>query len=273
MASSFNLMARAIRGLEWVVAAEIKGRLNADIVAISHREVHFSLAQIDRRLLEIRSADDVFLTCGKIEDLDHTRASLQRLTERISQLDLAATFNDLKRIRPVEYPNRFDVVGALSSAKGIITATRLKQRPRTPLPQNSLRDDNPPPTEPAPIYLGRVHVRSSDAYLGLRLLPIPLHRRHYRSSAYKGSLHPPVAAAMALLTGLRPDAVFLDPCCGSGTIGIEAAYLEPQLVYIGRRHQSVGGSANAGFGCPGQYSPLFVDSRCRPFTPWLSGCR
>ena len=86
-------MARAVRGLEWAVAAELKGRLKATILSIAHREVHFHLSVMNPRLMELRTADDVFLTCGTIEDIDHTRASLQRLTEGIRQLDLARSYS------------------------------------------------------------------------------------------------------------------------------------------------------------------------------------
>ncbi len=230
-AKTFTFMARAIRGLEWVVAAELKGRLNASILSTAHREVHFRLETMDLRLTELRTADDVFLTCGTIEGIDHTRASLQRLVEGMEPLDLASTLHDLKRIRPVQYANRFDLVGSFLGKRNY-NRYEIEEAVGGTIAKQFAAVQQPSSERAGADISWRVHLRKTDAYVGLRLLPTPLHRREYRSSSYKGSLHPPVAAAMALLAGLRPNAVFLDPFCGSGTIGIEASYLEDPLLTI-----------------------------------------
>ena len=224
----FDFMARSVRGLEWVVAAEVKGRLGAKITAISHREVHFHLSCLDPQLTALRTVDDVFLTCGVVEGLDRTRASLHRLSENIRELDFATSLSTLRCFRTIRHPDRFDVVASslgrrnysrfeVEETVGCIIHERLGMV-QQPSSQRSGAD-----------IAWRIHLQDHKAYVGLRLMPIPLHRRSYRSSPYKGSLHPPVAAAMALLVGLYPDLVFLDPFCGSGTIGIEASCLEDSL--------------------------------------------
>ncbi|WP_369174801.1 hypothetical protein AB5J49_45920 [Streptomyces sp. R28] len=55
------------------------------------------------------------------------------------------------------------------------------------------------------------------ATLLLRLGRRPAHRRAYRNATIAGTLHPPVAAAMAQAAELRPGQRVLDPCCGAGT--------------------------------------------------------
>jgi len=230
-ARTFAFMARTTRGLEWVVAAELKGKLKANIISISHREVHFCLPIMDLCLMELRTVDDVFLTCGTIEDIDHTRASLQRLTEGMRKLDLASTLHDLKRIRSVQYTNRFDMVGSFLGKRNY-NRYEIEEAVGHTISSKFAAIQQPSSQRAGADISWRVHLRNTDAYVGLRLLPAPLHRRGYRSNAYKGSLHPPVAAAVALLSGLRPHAVFLDPFCGSGTISIEASYLENQLLML-----------------------------------------
>jgi tRNA (guanine6-N2)-methyltransferase len=225
----FNLMARATRGLEWVVAAELKGRLDADIVSVCHREVHFRLPQMDPRLSQIRTADDLFLSGGTVDGIDHTRASLQRLSDGISRLDLDATLENLGQIRTAPRRGPFDVVGSFLGKRNY---NRFEIEAAA---GQAITDAFDAPRQPDAHRSGasvswRVHLRSTDAYIGLRLLPTPLHRRDYRAEAYKGSLHPPVAAAMALLAGLHPDTILLDPCCGSGTVGLEAAHLQNRLL-------------------------------------------
>ena len=68
----------------------------------------------------------------------------------------------------------------------------------------------------------RIHLADSQATVAVRIGPRPLHRRPYRVSTRAGSLHPPVARALALLAGLRPSHRLVDPFCGAGTIPIEA---------------------------------------------------
>jgi tRNA (guanine6-N2)-methyltransferase len=68
----------------------------------------------------------------------------------------------------------------------------------------------------------RIHLADSRATVAVRIGPRPLHRRPYRVSTRPGSLHPPVARALALLAGLRPGHRLVDPFCGAGTIPIEA---------------------------------------------------
>jgi 23S rRNA G2445 N2-methylase RlmL len=63
----------------------------------------------------------------------------------------------------------------------------------------------------------------------------PLHRRAYKRATVAGTLHPPLAAAMVRLAGVRPEHTLLDPCCGAGTLLAEArlAGAGARLVAIG----------------------------------------
>lgn len=70
--------------------------------------------------------------------------------------------------------------------------------------------------------------------VGLRLSDITMRRRSYKTSSLPASLKPTVARAMVMLSEPRPDDVFLDPMCGSGTIPIERAHAERyQLIFCG----------------------------------------
>ena len=51
-----------------------------------------------------------------------------------------------------------------------------------------------------------------------------LHKRGYRNTSLIAPIKETLAAAMADLAHVRPDSTVYDPCCGSGTILIEAAY-------------------------------------------------
>jgi 23S rRNA G2445 N2-methylase RlmL len=69
----------------------------------------------------------------------------------------------------------------------------------------------------------RLFIEHETAFVGVRLGQSPLHRRPYKQIQRPGSLKPPVAAAMLFLLGSGPGLKVLDPCCGAGTILIEAA--------------------------------------------------
>ncbi|WP_460539866.1 TRM11 family SAM-dependent methyltransferase [Glycomyces halotolerans] len=69
--------------------------------------------------------------------------------------------------------------------------------------------------------------------LGYRGRRPPLHRRSWKTTSIRGTLHPPVAAAMARLAGIEAGMTVLDPCCGAGTILVEAAELAPGADLIG----------------------------------------
>jgi SAM-dependent methyltransferase len=79
---------------------------------------------------------------------------------------------------------------------------------------------------------------------GLRLSDERMRQHGGRSSQRQGALRPTVAAALVELAG-RPDGLLLDPCCGSGTILVEAARagwhpvgidIDPSAVEIAREN-------------------------------------
>ncbi|MBQ1490218.1 MAG: class I SAM-dependent RNA methyltransferase [Eubacterium sp.] len=52
-----------------------------------------------------------------------------------------------------------------------------------------------------------------------------LHKRGYREHSVKAPIKETLASAMVQLSFWNPDRLLLDPCCGSGTIAIEAAMI------------------------------------------------
>ena len=82
----------------------------------------------------------------------------------------------------------------------------------------------------------RVTVEDEQAVIALRVPPRPLHRRPYKTESVQGTLHPPVAAAMAGLARLDPAGLVLDPCCGAGTTLIEARAIAPHARLLGLDH-------------------------------------
>lgn len=72
--------------------------------------------------------------------------------------------------------------------------------------------------------------------LYLDLAGDPLHRRGYRRSVVTAVMKETLAAAVVRLSGWTPEAAFLDPLCGAGTLAIEAALVARNIAPgLGRR--------------------------------------
>jgi len=200
-------MARTVRGIEDLVAAEIRelGR----VVHIGHREVLFRCAAPDAALA-LRTADDVFLVAAEVTGIGHTKADLRTLADAAEAVDVRRGGNSLdvsaSFLGRRNY-TRFDVEDAV----GVPLAAALG------VPYRTRRDGRVPP--PGGLSW-RVTIADDRAVLALRLADRPLHRRDYRVCSRPGSLHPPLAAAVVRLAG--PGATLLDPFCGTGTIPMEA---------------------------------------------------
>ncbi|MGI6315069.1 MAG: THUMP domain-containing class I SAM-dependent RNA methyltransferase [Christensenellales bacterium] len=81
-----------------------------------------------------------------------------------------------------------------------------------------------------------VHLWKDMATLSVDLSGIPLHKRGYRELNPSAALRETLAAGMVLISHWSGDRSFLDPCCGSGTLAVEAAMLARDIAPgLGRR--------------------------------------
>jgi SAM-dependent methyltransferase len=224
--------------LEAVVAAEVLRSGLGAVTDLRHREVHF---RSHRSAPPLRTADDVFLLAAQRPDIGTTRQRLHELTElaRLADADhlLSLRHSSLRH-------------SAATSARGItgidVSASFLGRRTftrydaedvvgqalarRLGVPYHSRRTGTAPP----PGCCGwRLTLDGTRATLMLRIDDRPLHRRAYKQRTIPGTLHPPLAAAMATLADIRPGHTVLDPCCGAGTLLIEAALAQPDARFHG----------------------------------------
>ena len=229
-----HLFARTIRGLEWVAAAELERRFNVQIIDIQHREVRFHLNSLDRRLLNAGSVDDIFITCKIIRGLDHTRAALFIMAKSATSIDFPKAITLLRHIRKISKRPNFDIIASFLGRRNynryeiedLIGEAIEKQTGWRYTPQRS--------DSALPIELSfRIHLSGDEALIGMRLTKNPLHRRTYKIASRTGTLHPPLAFAMAMLSNLCKGHYVLDPFCGVGTIPIEALRVESEICSFG----------------------------------------
>jgi 23S rRNA G2445 N2-methylase RlmL len=266
---TLHLTARCVRGLEWLLAAEVAG-LGADRIVLAERQVSFLAAQAQPQWLSLRTADDVLLHLGTLHGVDHTRAAVAELARQLSRIDFMAGLATVRRIRSAAnaqgYEDRvtsgsiaIDVVASLlgrrnynrfavEDAAGDVVAKAVGARyvSRNPATEPG-RNPRPAPARPeAGSHLAaesdftvRLALSGESVDVALRLPRKPLHRRPWKLDTGPGTLHPPLAAALALIGGVSTDAhpvtpaesaalrTALDPFCGDGTVAIEAALAAP----------------------------------------------
>src|SRR4029079_13948483 len=76
--------ARVTAGLEQLVWQDIERRCDAQLIGFGHRRIDFAYAGTPVALLDLRGVDAIYVHAARLTGLDHTRASLARLTEKIA---------------------------------------------------------------------------------------------------------------------------------------------------------------------------------------------
>jgi tRNA (guanine6-N2)-methyltransferase len=190
----------------------------------------------------LRTVDDAFLVVGTVPEVGATRTAPPEAARGAARLDWAAALDRLRRLRQLPAPAvpRFDVVASLEgrhnynrftveNAIGAALAPVLGGAYLSRTADGRTADGRGADGQDAgqPDLTVRVFVRGGTATVALRVADRPLHRRGYKQDTGPGTLHPPVAAALARLADPAPGATVADPFCGDGTIAIETALSYP----------------------------------------------
>ncbi|MDA1361889.1 methyltransferase domain-containing protein [Glycomyces luteolus] len=223
-----NFFASTVHGLEHLAAVEL-AVLGCRVVSIRKRQVLLTAPE-PCMVGRPRTIDDLLLQVARTADPGPTKADLERLRPLLDAADLRQAKSDFDHGDPVlavsasmigrRTYNRHD----LEDVIGSVLAERLGAR------FASRNGGNRPPAGAAE---WRAVLSPEGLLLGYRGRRSPLHRRVWKTASISGSLHPPVAAAMARLAGIDAGMTVLDPCCGAGTILIEAKEFTPRADFIG----------------------------------------
>jgi tRNA (guanine6-N2)-methyltransferase len=211
------VIARCVHGLEWVCADEIASTLPAVTdLTLGRRDVTFHLPAAEPRLLALRTVDDVFRRVGTVEEVGSTKDALPALGRRLAELDWSAAppgrrFDVVASLEGRRTYNRYAVEAAAGAALAPVLGGTFLDRGDAGESELTVR----------------LFLRRSTAVAALRLAARPLHRRPYKQDTGPGTLHPPVAAALARIGAPAAGEVVLDPFCGDGTVAIEAALAYP----------------------------------------------
>ncbi|GAA0601424.1 hypothetical protein HPO96_27405 [Kribbella sandramycini] len=207
------VLVRTVSGLERLTAEELAAA-GHHLVEVSKRQL---IVELSAELLQTppRLADDLFVVRAVVADPGRTKAGLQAAVAEVDAaadgvFAVSASFNGSRNF------SRFDIEDLIGAGLGPGYCSR--------------RAGIRPPTDRTD---WRVVLDGKAMWVAERPYFVPLHRRPWRQQTVVGSLHPPVAAAMARLAGITPDLDVLDPFCGAGTLLLEAHAVEPAANYLG----------------------------------------
>lgn len=207
------------RGLEAITAQEITALTDVDIQDVSYRRIT-ALCDHPVQLLQLRTADDAFLSLDHWTDIGHTRDMLAVFCERATQLNFRSALKTLRTLRPLPETPMFAVTASFVGKRNF-SSEEIKTAVADGITQSTgwaySADDRS-----ASLNI-RVFIEHHHAYIGLRLSDHPLHERDDRAVERVGALKPSIAAALVQLAEIKNTETLLDLCCGSGTILIEAA--------------------------------------------------
>jgi 23S rRNA G2445 N2-methylase RlmL len=235
------------RGLEPVAAAEIAALPGVSVTQRAYRRVGGVVEGAPTALLDVRTVDDVYLELAVWEAVGHTRAMLVTFEDWAAALELVPAVEAINTFRPVRASPAFSVTASFVGKRNYNT-DEIKGAVAAGVSERAgwqyTTDDRE-----ADLNL-RVFIEHEVAWVGLRLGVHPLHERAWKVSERPGALKPTVAAAMCHLAGLEAGQRLVDPCCGGGTLLIEAGFagamahggdLDPAAVESARANASAAG--------------------------------
>ncbi len=199
-------------GLEAVVRREAE-RLGFEKISVSDGCVEFvgDLNDIAKANIGLRAADKVLIVVGKFYTL--TFDMLFNLTYEMPWTDfLPKDANFI--VTGKSYKSTLSSVPACQSIveKAIIKKLQTKYN-ISRFPKTGAK------------YIIQVALLRNTVTITLNTSGPSLHKRGYRRGQVMAPLKETMAAALIELSCWRKDRIFLDPCCGSGTIPIEAAMI------------------------------------------------
>jgi 23S rRNA G2445 N2-methylase RlmL len=206
-----------IPGLETVAATEIESELGGDIKRTGPGIVVFRLPEIDERILELRTTEDVYLLAWGTDKLTYRALDLEKIRNWTAH---DADWPRLLQIHHAIHPKpkgkpSYHLVTQMQGHHGYRRADAAKALGRGlagKLPASWRYAEENAAVE---VWLT---IQGATAVCGLRLSDRTMRHRTYKLEHLPASLRPTVAGAMVRLADIRPGQIVLDPMCGAGTI-------------------------------------------------------
>jgi tRNA (guanine6-N2)-methyltransferase len=226
--------AMVIPGLEEVAGEEIERLLKGEIKRTGRGIVVFRTSEIDTGVLDLRTAEDVFVLAWGTDQLSYKAEDLERIRHWTAHdVDWARLLQIHHGIRPKPSGKpTYRLVTQMTGEHGYrrIDAGKALARGLNGKLPASWR----PAEENAAVEIW-LTIDGATAVCGLRLSDQTMRHRTYKREHLPASLRPTLAAALIRLAEARPGQVILDPMCGAGTILAEQLALGKFRVLGGDR--------------------------------------
>jgi tRNA (guanine6-N2)-methyltransferase len=229
-------------GLETIAAEEIERDLGGEVKKTGFGIVVFRVPQIDERLLQLRTTEDVFLLAWGSDQLTHRAEDLEhirRWTAREADWPSLLRIHHALRPKPKGRPT-YHLVAQMEGQHGY-----LRRDARKALAQGlagTVPESWRPVEENAAVEFW-LTIHGAQAVCGLRLSDRTMRHRTYKLEHRPASLRPTIAAAMIRLAEVRPHYIVLDPMCGAGTLLAERLAAPPFPPHVGGERGGRGGCA------------------------------
>lgn len=214
MSGKYNLIATCPMGLEAVVARELKD-LGYHDTAVENGRVNFTGDFIDicRCNLWLRTSDRILIKMAQFQAL--TFDELFEGTKAIAWEEWIPEDGEF----PVEGRSLKSQLSSVPACQGIVKKAVVE---KLKLAHHVDWFD-----ETGSRYVIEVNLLKDQALITLDTTGPSLHKRGYRKHALEAPLKETMAAALIMLSrwNQNPARPFYDPCCGSGTLPIEAAMI------------------------------------------------
>ena len=206
-------IASAAFGLEGMTGRDLKrlGMENVHVMDIGGAEFEGGFADAFSANLHLRCADRIMLVMGRFE---------------------AHTFEELfQGIKAIAWEDIIDAKGAFPIRAKCVKSTLMSPSDVQKIAKRAIVERLKPVydtewfEETGAVYQVDISIRSDVVTICLDSSGEPLSKRGYRTWNGEAPLRETLAAALVLQSGWHPKKPLYDPCCGTGTILIEAAFI------------------------------------------------
>jgi tRNA (guanine6-N2)-methyltransferase len=209
--------AMVFHGLEEVTSEEIEQELGGDIRKTSPGIVIFRVDEIDKNVLNLRTAEDVFLFAWGSDELTLRAVDLEKIeswTARNVPWEQLLRIHHAIRPKPKGKPSYRLITQMIGEHGYLRTDARaaLARGLSNVFPSSWRYAEENASVE---VWLT---IWGTTAICGVRLSDRKLRHRDYKAVHRPASLRPTIAASMVRLANLRAGMSVLDPMCGVGTI-------------------------------------------------------
>lgn len=216
------IFATTTRGLEDLGKAEMSKLGGLEDIQTSYRRISAYCESITPSLLSLQTIEDLFVFSYHWKGISHKRDALTQVRDSLSHWNLEEAVRDCACLRRIENPRHFSVsvsfVGkrnysSIEFKNAVSEAIQAKHH------WTYYEDERESEVNV------RIFIEHGEAFVGVRLGSRPLHERSYKLEHRLGALKPSIAACLLKIAGVQSDHHISDPCCGTGTIPIEAAMM------------------------------------------------